>query len=72
MKSYNFDWRILNVDGASLQMRVRLGLQLEAPIREVIEQVVHLDFLASNNEAEYEVIIDGLDLTISLSLEKIT
>ena len=48
-----------------------LGLQLKAPAEEVIEQDIHLNFLASNNEAEYEVIIAELDLTISVFLVKI-
>ena len=52
-------------------MRAGLGLQLKAPTGEVIEQAIHLNFSASNNEAEYEAIIAGLDLEISLSLEKI-
>ena len=59
MKSESFDWWILNVDGASLQMGAGLGLQLKAPTGEVIEHDIHLDFLTSNNEAEYEAIIVG-------------
>ena len=39
--------------------------------REIIEQAIRLDFPASNNEVEYEAIIDGLDLVISVSLDKI-
>ena len=71
MKLDNSDWWILNVDGASRQTGAGLGLQLEALTGEVIEQAIRLDFLSSNNEAEYEAIIVGLDLTISVSLEKI-
>ena len=48
-----------------------LGLQLKAPTGEVIEQAIRLNFPASNNKAEYEAMIAGLDLTISMSLEKI-
>ena len=71
MKSDNSDRWILNVDGASRQTRARLGLQLEVPTGEVIEQAIRLDFPASNNEAEYEAIIAGLNLAISVSSEKI-
>ena len=35
-KSDNSDWWILNVDGALQQTRIGLGLQLEAPIGEII------------------------------------
>ena len=60
-------WWILNVDGASRQTGVGLGLQVKAPTGEVIEQAICLNFSASNNEAEYEAIIAGLDLAIFVS-----
>ena len=59
------------MDGASRQMGAGLGLQLKAPIGEVIEQAIQLNFPASNNKAEYEAIIDRLDLAISMFSEKI-
>ena len=70
MESNSFSWWTLNVDRASQQTGARLGLQLKAQTGEVIEQAICLDFLASNNEAEYEAIIAGLDLVISVSLQK--
>ena len=59
------------MDGTSRQTGAGLGLQLEAPTGEIIEQAIRLDFPTSNNEAEYEAIIVGLDLTISVSSETI-
>ena len=59
------------MDGVLRQTRVRLGLQLKALIGEIIEQAIHLDFPASNNEAKYEAIIVGIDLAIFVSSEKI-
>ena len=59
------------MDGASRQTRVGVGLTLKAPIGERIEQVIRLGFPASNNEMEYEAILAGIDLAISVSLEKI-
>ena len=67
MKSDNSNWWTLNVDGASRQTRAELRLQLKAPTKEIIEQAICLDFPSSNNEAEYEAIIVGLDLAISVS-----
>ena len=72
MESKGFGWWTLNVDGASRQTRAGLGLQLKAPTGEVIEQAVCLNFPASNNKSEYEVVIVGLDLAISLSSEKLS
>ena len=63
-------WWTLNVDGASRQTGVSLGLQLKAPTDKVIEQAIRLNFPISNNEAEYEAIIAEVDLAISVSLKK--
>ena len=59
------------MDGASQHMGAGLGLQLKAPTEEIIKQAICLDFLASNNEAEYKAIIVGIGLAISVSSEKI-
>ena len=59
------------MDGTSQHMGAELGLQLKAPTGEVLKQAIRLDFPVSNNEAEYEAIIAGIDLAISVSLENI-
>ena len=59
------------MDGFSRQTGVGVSLQLKAPIVERIEQAIRLDFPASNNEAEYEALLAGIDLTISVFSEKI-
>ena len=52
-------------------MSVGVGLQLKAPTGERVEHAIQLDFLASNNETEYEAILAGIDLAQSLSSEKL-
>ena len=59
------------MDGASRQTGAGVGLQLKAPTRERIEQVIWLDFPASNNEAKYEAILADIDLAIFVSSENI-
>ena len=59
------------MDDTSQQTGAGLGLQLKAPTGEIIEQAILLNFPASNNEVKYEAIITGIDLTISVSSEKI-
>ena len=71
MEPDSYGWWTMNVDGASRQTVVSLRLQLKALTEEVIEQAIRLNFPASNNEVEYEAIIVGFDLAISMSLEKI-
>ena len=57
------------MDRASHQMRVGVDLQLKAPIGEMIEHAIQLDFPASNNG--YEAILARVDLTKSISSEKL-
>ena len=59
------------MNGAFGQTGVGVGLQLKALIGERIDQAILLDFPTSNNEAEYEEILAGIDLVISVSSEKI-
>ena len=67
----NAYWWVLSMDGASRQRGDGVGLQLKTPTEERIEQAIRLDFPASNNKAEYEVILAGINLAISVSSEKI-
>ena len=64
-------WWILIVDGASRQTGAGVRLQLKAPIGEMIEHAIRLDFPSSNNETEYEPILAGNDLAASVSSKKI-
>ncbi|XP_073138218.1 uncharacterized protein [Henckelia pumila] len=52
-------WRVF-VDGASSVGGSGVGIILISPAQEKIEIVVKLDFQASNNEAEYEAVIGGM------------
>ncbi|KAF8080253.1 hypothetical protein N665_0961s0001 [Sinapis alba] len=53
---------ILHVDGASSNKGSGIGVHLQSPTGELIEQSFLLGFAASNNEAEYEALIAGLRL----------
>ena len=52
-------------------MGAGVDFQLKALTGERIEQTIWLDFPASNNETGYEAILAGIDLAMSISLEKI-
>ena len=65
------EWWTLRVDGASRSSGFRVGLLLQSLISEQLEQAIRLGFLASNNEAEYETILFGLDLALALSVSKL-
>ncbi|KAK0589707.1 hypothetical protein LWI29_017611 [Acer saccharum] len=59
----------LSVDGSSSIKGSGLGLVLESPHGDILEQSIHCGFHATNNEAEYEALIAGLDLAKSLSVK---
>ena len=59
-------WWTLNIDGASKQSGVGIGLQLRASFGDKIEQAIRLRFNTSNNESEYEAILVGLELAATL------
>ena len=59
------------MDEASRQTGAGVRLQLKALTRERVEHAIRLDFLASNNETEYEAILAEIDLAQLVSLEKL-
>lgn len=65
-KSSKTGWWMLHIDGASRSSGLGVGLLLESPIGEQLEQSIRLGFPASNNEAEYEAILSSLSLAIAL------
>ena len=52
-------WEV-HVDGASNQKGSGVGLVLMSPKKVVIEKSLRLDFSATNNEAEYEALLEGM------------
>ena len=53
-------WRVYG-NGAVNQRGFRVELVLISPKKITIEKSLRLSFLATNNEAEYEVLLVGLD-----------
>ena len=52
-------WEVY-VDGASNQKGSGVGLVLMSPEKVVIEKSLRLDFSTTNNEAEYEALLEGI------------
>ena len=50
--------------------RSGVGLILQSPTRELMEQAIRLSFFASNNEVEYDVLVE-LDLALVLAATKL-
>ena len=49
-------------------MGVGIGIVLTTPERSIIEQSFTFGFPASNNDAEYEVVLTGLLIAITLGV----
>ena len=48
------------MDGASNQKGLGVGLVLMSPEKVVIKKSLRLDFSATNNEAKYETLLEGM------------
>ncbi|KAG7636055.1 Reverse transcriptase domain [Arabidopsis thaliana x Arabidopsis arenosa] len=60
-KAHDENW-ILYADGSSSLQGSGLGILLQSPTGEILEQSLRLQFKPSNNEAEYEALLTGLRL----------
>ena len=54
-------WKVY-VDGAANQQGAGVGLVLISPEKIIIEKSLRLGFSATNNEAEYEVLLMGMSM----------
>ena len=52
----------MHINGSSNQQAGGAGVVLHSPEGDKIECMAHLDFPTTNNEAEYEALVAGLDL----------
>ena len=60
---------VMHTDRASSKHRARIGIVLENSSRVLIEEVVRLNEKATNNEAEYEALLYGLELALRLGVQ---
>ena len=58
-------WEV-HVDGASNQKGSGVGLVLMSPKKVVIEKSLRLDFSVTNNEAEYEALLEGMAMVLRM------
>ena len=71
MSMDKLNWWTLNVDRASRQIGADISLQLKSPVGEKIEQAIPLGFSASNNKLKYEAILARIELTATVSTDKL-
>ena len=61
-------WSI-HTDGSSNQRSRGVGVVIQTPEGDKIECMIRLDFPTTNNEAKYEALVAGLDLTKAAGAE---
>ena len=44
---------------------------MQSPTRELVEQAIRLNFFTSNNEAEYEIVLVGPNLALTLATTRL-
>ncbi|XP_074374514.1 uncharacterized protein LOC141714917 [Apium graveolens] len=64
-------WWSLFVDGASNGDGAGAGIELISPKAHKIRRATHLAFHATNNDAEYEALINGLKLALEMKVENL-
>ncbi|XP_059638598.1 uncharacterized protein LOC132280855 [Cornus florida] len=64
-------WKLF-VDGSSNQMGAGIGVKLQTPEGTSLSQALRLKFQATNNEAEYETLLAGLELAKELKVRNLT
>ncbi|KAL5578310.1 hypothetical protein UlMin_020009 [Ulmus minor] len=67
----NSKWT-LTVDGSSNVNGAGIGLVLTSPEGDLIQQAISCGFKATNNEAEYEALIAGLNLAKDMGIKKLS
>ena len=65
------DWLSLYIDGTSNVKANGAGIILKGPDNVTLEQALKLNFKASNNQAEYEVLIASLKLAREVGGKKL-
>ena len=58
-------WKVY-VDGAANQKGSDVGLVLISPEKLIVEKSLRLGFSATNNEAEYEALLEGMSMVQSI------
>ena len=61
-------WSI-HTDGSSNQLTGGVGVVIQTPEGDKIECMIRIDFPTTNNEAEYEALVAGLDLAKAAGAE---
>jgi ribonuclease HI len=67
----NEEYGTMYFNGSLVKEGASLGFVFVSPLGVCMRYVVHVHFLASNNVAEYEALINGLRIAIELGIRRL-
>jgi ribonuclease HI len=62
---------VAHVDGSSANRKSEVGVTLASPDGENFRYAIKLDFVTTNNEAEYEAVLPGLSIAREMGAKKV-
>ncbi|XP_074346603.1 uncharacterized protein LOC141685400 [Apium graveolens] len=68
---FPYPWWILHVDGAVNNGGAGAGIVLVSPEGHHLMSVIHFKFYATNNDAEYEALINGLKIALEMGVRNL-
>ncbi|XP_074352022.1 uncharacterized protein LOC141691181 [Apium graveolens] len=71
LEEFPHSWWILHVDGAVNNGGAGEGIVLVSPEGHHLMSAIHFKFYATNNDAEYEVLINGLKITLEMGVRNL-
>ncbi|XP_074336100.1 uncharacterized protein LOC141673268 [Apium graveolens] len=71
LEEFPHPWWILHVDGAVNNGRAGAGIVLVSPEGHHLMSTIHFKFYATNNDAEYETLINGLKIALEMGVRNL-
>ncbi|XP_074373631.1 uncharacterized protein LOC141713979 [Apium graveolens] len=71
LEEFPHPWWILHVDGAVNHGGAGAGIVLVSPEGHHLMSAIHFKFYATNNDAEYEALINGLKITLEMGVRNL-
>ncbi|XP_074362689.1 uncharacterized protein LOC141702961 [Apium graveolens] len=71
LEEFPHPWWILHVDGAVNNGGAGAGLVLVSPKGHHLKSAIHFKFYATNNDAEYEALINGLKIALEMGVRNL-
>ena len=62
---------IMHFDGPKMLARLGAGVVLTSPTGDIVQYVLQIMYTDSNNAAEYEALLHGLRMAVSMAIQRL-